>query len=92
MLPRWKEDHLKRFATLRTSNRLARDIGESVSVVNEYLELNNLDNCSDEYKNAPHTYVTDKIKRFKPVEPVKRFPAVYDNKSWEDNINEILSK
>ena len=86
MLPRWKEDHLKRFASLRTSNRLARDIGESVSVVLEYCRCNGLS------KELPHTYVTDKIKRFKPVEPIKRHPAVYDNKSWDDNINEILSK
>ena len=88
MLPRWKEDHLKRFATLRTSNRLARDIGESVSVVNEYLELNNLNTEPETHR----TWLFEKVKHFKKEEPIVRPKAVYDNKSWEDNINEILSK
>ena len=85
-MEKWKSDHLQRFASLRTSNRLARDIKESVSVVLEWLRINGM------AKEVPHSYFTDKIKRFKPVEPIKRHPAVYDNKSWEDNINEILSK
>ncbi len=86
MLPKWKTDHIKRFASLRTANRLARDIGESVSVVLEYCRENSL------AKEVPHTYLNDRVKQFVKQEPVKRFPAVYDNKSWEDNINEILSK
>jgi hypothetical protein len=85
-MQKWKTDHLQRFGSLRTANRLARDIGESVSVVLEYCRCNNL--C----KEVPHTYLNERVKRFVKVEPVTRPPAVYDNKSWEDNINEILSR
>jgi hypothetical protein len=77
-MQKWKTDHLQRFGSLRTANRLARDIGESVSVVLEYLRVNNL--C----KEVPHTYLNERVKT--------RPPAKYDNKSWEDNINEILSR
>ena len=84
-MEKWKSDHLQRFASLRTSNRLARDIKESVSVVLEWLR------CNGMAKEVPHSYFTDKIKRFKPVEPIKRHPAVYDNPSHEEIINKYLN-
>ncbi len=87
MMPKWKIDHIKRFAGLRTPQRLSQDVNEDVDLIREICKLFNLGEAP-----VPHTYRIEKVKQFVKIEPFTRPPAVYDNKSWDDNINEILSK
>lgn len=88
MMPKWKIDHIKRFAGLRTPQRLSQDVNEDVDLIREICKLHSL----GEAPQPPRTWLFEKVKHFKKEEPITRPPAVYDNKSWDDNINEILSK
>jgi hypothetical protein len=91
--PKWKLDHIERFAHLRSAHRIAREVNLSAPFVYQYCELKGIKLLKRDYEtrepvlHVPH----ERFIRFKEEKKVFVRPkAVYDNPNWQDRINELI--
>jgi hypothetical protein len=97
--PQWKLDYIKEHAPYSKAPILAQELGLSTAFIYEYCLLKDipLSKKTYEYVGKPpisSLFIHERIKRFsgEVKQPIVRPKAVYDNKSREERINELLSE
>jgi hypothetical protein len=91
--PQWKLDHITKYASSRSAQRLANETNLSRQFVYQYCSQNGLKLQKRQYGEGEPCYKD--IRRYfskQESKPIVRPKAVYDNPSWQERINQLLSE
>lgn len=95
--PQWKLDYIKQNAAFCTVRQLALALDLSDTLIYQYCALHNLvfkrDKTGPGERPIREHLRNERLRRFQEDRrlPIQRPPAVYDNKSREQIIDELLA-